>query len=60
MQGHDIEIRHIPGKVNPVDALTRQVRAEDAEYAGRVRQEDQDWMEAVRVPSTATDQERQR
>ena len=60
LQGYDVDIRHIPGKVNPADALTRQVRAEDAEYAGRVRQEDQDWVDSVRVPSEATDQEIQR
>ena len=30
------------------------------EYAGRVRQADQDWMDSVRVPSSATDQEIQR
>ena len=57
LQGYNLEIRHIPGKVNPADALTRQIRVDDAEYAGRVRQEDQDWVNTVRVPSTATDQE---
>ena len=55
LQGYDVQIRHIPGKVNPADALTRQIQADDAEYAGRVRQEDQDWMTHVRVPSEATD-----
>ena len=60
LQGYDVEIRHIPGKVNPADALTRQIQADDAEYAGRVRQEDQDWMTHVRVPSEATDAEIQR
>ena len=60
LQGYDVEIRHIPGKVNPADALTRQIQADDAEYAGRVRQEDQDWMTNVRVPSEATDTEIQR
>ena len=29
-------------KVNPADALTRQVRGADVEYAGRVKKEDQD------------------
>ena len=57
LQGYDVQIRHIPGKVNPADALTRQIQADDAEYAGRVRQEDQDWMTNVRVPSEATDSE---
>ena len=57
LQGYDVEIRHIPGKVNPADALTRQVRGADVEYADRVKKEDQDWMETVRVPLTATDEE---
>ena len=55
LQGYDVEIRHIPGKVNPADAITRQVRGADVEYAGRVKKEDQDWMETVRVPLTPTD-----
>ena len=41
LQGYDVEIRHIPGKVNPADALTRQVRGADVEYADRVKKEDQ-------------------
>ena len=57
LQGYDAEIRHIPGKVNPADALTRQVRMEDAEYAEKVKKEDQDWVEKLRVSLTATDQE---
>ena len=60
LQGYDIEIRHIPGKINPADALTRQVREMDAEYAGQVKQQDADWMQNVRIESTATDAEIQR
>ena len=33
LQGYDIEIRHIPSKVNPADALTRQVKGDDDAYA---------------------------
>ena len=57
LQGYDIEIRHIPGKTNPADALTRQVREMDAEYSGQVKQQDADWMQNVRIESTATDAE---
>ena len=57
LQGYDAEIRHIPGKVNPADALTRQVKVDDVEYAEQVKKEDQDWMEKMRVPLTATDQQ---
>ena len=55
LQGYDIEIRHIPGKNNPADALTRQVQLQDAEYAGRVKQEDQDWVQNLRVTPEADD-----
>ena len=57
LQGYDVEIRHIPGKVNPADALTRQLHGEDAEYAGQVKKQDQDWLQSVQVPQTATDQQ---
>ena len=55
LQGYDIEIKHIPGKSNPTDALTRQVQLQDAEYAGRVKQEDQDWVQNIRVTPEAND-----
>ena len=29
MQGHDLDIRHIPGKKNPADSISRQLQ-EDA------------------------------
>ena len=60
LQSYDIEIRHIPGKVNPADALTRQIKGDDAEYAGQVKQEDADWVDQVRVPSEADDKMIQR
>ena len=57
LQGYDLEIRHIPGKVNPADALTRQVKGIDDAYAGEIKKQDSDWMQQVRVSETATDQE---
>ena len=57
LQGYDIEIRHIPGKVNPADALTRQVRGRDEVYAGEVKQQDADWVQGMRVNVDATDKE---
>ena len=57
LQGYDIEIKHIPGKKNPADALTRQIQIRDAEYAGQVKQEDQDWVQKVRVTPEADDVE---
>ena len=60
LQGYDAEIRHIPGKVNPADTLTRQLHGEDAEYAGQVKKEDQDWLRSVQVSQAATDEQIQR
>ena len=57
LQGYDIEIRHIPGKVNPADALTRQVRGRDEIYAGEVKQQDADWVQGMRVSVDATDRD---
>ena len=57
LQGYDLEIRHIPGKINPADALTRQVKGRDDAYAGEVKKQDEDWMQHVRVSNTATDEE---
>ena len=52
LQGYDLEIRHIPGKINPADALTRQVKGRDDAYAGEVKKQDEDWMQHVRVSKT--------
>ena len=41
LQVYDMEIRHIPGKVNPADTITRQVKLNDAEYIGKVKKMDQ-------------------
>ena len=57
LQGYDLEIRHIPGKINPADALTRQVKGRDDDYAGEIKKQDEDWMQKVRV---GTDSHRRR
>ena len=36
LQGYDIEIRHIPGKINPADTLTRQHWAGDSKFISDV------------------------
>ena len=45
LQGYDIEVRYIPGKVSLADALTRQVKGDDDAYAGDIKKQDEDWMQ---------------
>ena len=52
-----MEIRHIPGRVNPSDTLTRQLWVDDREQADRVQQLDRSMVEHIRVPSTASDRD---
>ena len=56
MQGYNLEIRHIPGKRNPADTLSRQ----DKKYAlGRktaVNDANADLVNELRVPSNADDE----
>ena len=55
-----MEIRHIPGKINPADTITRQVRSEDQFYAGEVKQMDNELVDAIRIPIDASDVDVQR
>ena len=50
-----MEIHHIPGKVNPADTLTRQVKVADEEYAGEVKQMDHDLVDSLRIAEDAID-----
>ena len=50
-----MEIRHIPGKINPADTITKQVRSEDQGYAGEVKQMDNELVDAIRIPVDASD-----
>ena len=60
LQGYDMDIRHIPGKSNPADTITRQVKIEDAEYTVQVKKLDQELVDTVRIPSSATDEDVQK
>ena len=55
-----MDIRHIPGRVNPADTLTRQIWVEDQEQAELVRTSDQTMVQRLHIPDTATDAEIQR
>ena len=50
-----MEIRHIPGKINPADTITRQVRSEDQVYAGEVKQMGTELVDAILIPVNAND-----
>ena len=60
LQGYDLEIRHIPGKVNPADTLTRQAWLGDAEYVSRVKDADQEMVDMIKVKESASDLDIQR
>ena len=55
-----MEIRHIPGKINPADTIARQVRSEDQVYAGEVKQMDNELVDAIRISVDASDANVQR
>ena len=60
LQGYDLEIRHIPGRINPADTLTRQTWVGDAEYVANVKNVDKDMVELMRVTESATDRDIQK
>ena len=55
-----MEIRHIPGKINPADTITGQVRSEDQGCAREVKQMDNELVDAIRIPIEAYDADVQR
>ena len=54
-QGYDVEIHHIPGKINPTNTITKQVRSEDRGYAREVKRLDSELVDAIRIPIEASD-----
>ena len=57
LQGYDIEIRHIPGKVNPADTLTRQAWAGDHDEVAKVKDIDRELVDMIRVAESASDED---
>ena len=55
-----MEIRHIPGKVNPADTITPQVKIDETEYTRQIKRMDEELVDMIRIPSTATDEDVQR
>ena len=57
LQGYNLEIRHIPGKKNPADSLSRQLVADALVRKGSVRDANAEYVQKLRVTESATDQE---
>ena len=56
MQGYDLEIRHIPGKRNPADTLSRQDKKDALGRKTAVHDANADLVRELRVPSDADDE----
>ena len=56
MQGYDLEIRHIPGKRNPADTLSRQDKKDALGRKTAVNDANADLVNELRIPSNADDE----
>ena len=56
MQGYNLEIRHIPGKRNPADTLSRQDKKDALGRKTAVNDVNADLVNELRVPSDADDE----
>ena len=56
MQGYNLEIRHIPGKRNPADTLSRQDRKDALGRKTAVNDANADLVNELRIPSDADDE----
>ena len=57
LQGYNVEIRHIPGKKNPADSLSRQLVSDALVRKGSVKDANAEYVQKLRVSNVATDQE---
>ena len=55
LQGYNLEIRHIPGKRNPADTLSRQDKKDALGRKTAIHDANADLVEELRVPSDAND-----
>ena len=56
MQGYDLEIRHIPGKRNPADTLSRQDKKDALGRKTAMNDANADLVNELRIPSDANDE----
>ena len=57
LQGYNAEIRHIPGKKNPADSLSRQLVSDALVRKGSVKDANAEYVQKLRVSKVATDKE---
>ena len=57
LQGYDLDIRHIPGKKNPADSLSRQLVTDALVRKSSVTDANAEYVQKLRVPENATNEE---
>ena len=57
LQGYNVEIRHIPGKRNPADSLSRQLISDALVRKGSVKDANSEYVQKLRVSPEASDAE---
>ena len=57
LQGYHVEIRHIPGKKNPADSLSRQLITDALVRKSSVTDANAAYVQKLRVPEDATDEQ---
>ena len=57
LQGYDVDIRHIPGKKNPADSLSRQLVSDALVRKSSVADANASYVQKLRVAENATDDE---
>ena len=57
LQGYNVEIRHIPGKRNPADSLSRQLISDALVRKDSVKDANPDYVMRLRVDDKATDED---
>ena len=56
-KGYNVEIRHIPGKKNPADSLSRQLVSDALVRKCSVKDANEEYVMRLRVPANASDEE---
>ena len=57
MQGYDFDIRHIPGKKNLADSLSKQLREDALGRKSQVCKEHEQWINELRIPAGASEEQ---